>query len=132
MPQSIPDIVFYGLLVAGFLLFNYIVQRLANKSRQQQQQQAELERLAQAQAAAEHPQDYAWGHAPAAAPLPVEPPRVATYEMAPATPTATLDAPARLDAVARSLLRSRQELRHAIVLMTVLGPCRALEPYDRR
>jgi hypothetical protein len=132
MPQSIPDIVVYGLIVAAFLLFNYVVQRLANKSRRQQQQDAELERLAQAQAAAEQPQDYAWGRAPDAAPLPVEAPRVVTYEMAPAAAAAALDVPARPDAVARNLLRSRNELRHAIVLMTVLGPCRALEPYDNR
>jgi hypothetical protein len=129
---NIPDILVYGLIVAGFLLFNYIVQRLANKTRRQQQQDAELERLAQAQAAAEQPQDYAWGRAPDAAPLPVEPPRAVTYEMAPAMAAVTLDVPARPDAVARSLLRGKKELRHAIVLMTVLGPCRALEPFDHR
>ena len=130
MPQSIPDIVVYGLIVIGFLLFNYVGQWLANKSRRQQQE-AELEQLTQAQAAAE-PQDYAWGSASAAAPVPVEPPRVVTYDMAPVAPAGVLDARGRPDAVARSLLRSRTELRRAIVLMTVLGPCRALEPYDNR
>jgi hypothetical protein len=132
MPQSIPDIIVYGVIVAGFLLFNYVLQRRANNARRQQQQEAELDPLAQAQAAAEQPQDYAWGRAPGAAPLPVEPPRVVTYDMAPAAPAGTLDVPARPNAVARSLLRSRKEVRHAIVLMTVLGPCRALEPYDNR
>lgn len=131
MPQSIPDIVVYGVIVAAFLLFNYVGQWLANKSRRQQQQEAELERLTQAQAAAEQ-QDYAWGAANGAASLPVEPPTVVTYDMAPAAPAGVLDAPQRPDAFARSLLRSRKELRRAIVLMTVLGPCRALEPYDSR
>jgi len=28
------------------------------------------------------------------------------------------------------LFRNRQQLRHAIVVMTVLGPCRAQQPYD--
>ena len=28
--------------------------------------------------------------------------------------------------------RSKQDLRHAIVVMTVLGPCRGREPYDSR
>ena len=31
----------------------------------------------------------------------------------------------------RQLIRHRGELRHAIVLMTVLGPCRASQPYDQ-
>ncbi len=31
----------------------------------------------------------------------------------------------------RRLFRHRGELRHAIVLMTALGPCRALQPYDQ-
>jgi hypothetical protein len=35
-------------------------------------------------------------------------------------------------AVTRRLFRTQEDLRHAIVLMTVLGPCRALEPHERR
>jgi hypothetical protein len=35
-------------------------------------------------------------------------------------------------AATRRLFRTRQDLRHAIVLMTVLGPCRALEPHEQR
>jgi len=34
---------------------------------------------------------------------------------------------ARHPGTARRLSRTRQELRRAIVVMTVLGPCRALE-----
>ncbi len=37
-------------------------------------------------------------------------------------------APAAADERAPSRLRGRREVRRGIVLMTVLGPCRALEP----
>ena len=130
MPQSIPDILVYGLIVAGFLLFNYVTQRLAAKARRQQQE-AELDQLAQAQAAADEPLDYTWGRAGAAPALEVEPPKV-PVDIAPAPAVTTIDVSARPHAAARNLLRSRKDLRHAVVLMTVLGPCRALEPYDNR
>ena len=39
-------------------------------------------------------------------------------------------APARPALSARSLLRSPQDVRRGIVLMTVLGPCRAYDPSE--
>ncbi len=46
-------------------------------------------------------------------------------------PQATPPPPAdfwRHDLRRRLVPRTRQELRHAIIMMTILGPCRALEP----
>ena len=48
----------------------------------------------------------------------------------PARPTARSASSSRRHS-GRKLIRDRGELRHGIVLMTVLGPCRALQPYDQ-
>lgn len=40
-------------------------------------------------------------------------------------------APSSRSRSGRQLVRYRGELRHAIVLMTVIGPCRALQPYGQ-
>jgi hypothetical protein len=40
-------------------------------------------------------------------------------------------APSRRSGSGHRLFRHRGDLRHGIVLMTVLGPCRALQPYDQ-
>jgi hypothetical protein len=37
----------------------------------------------------------------------------------------------RRHAIKRSLFRTRRDLRRTIILMTVLGPCRAVEPPER-
>jgi hypothetical protein len=121
----------YLLLVAGYLLFNYVTERAAKRARQDKQEQAGQP---QEQDAATPPEDKAieevfWGSSPSA----VSAPDAGSFEI-----------PARLDAIAAApappphrrapsaLFRSQQDLRHAIVVMTVLGPCRALDPYDQR
>ncbi len=40
-------------------------------------------------------------------------------------------APSRRSGSGHRLFRHRGDLRHGIVLMTVLGPCRASQPYDQ-
>jgi hypothetical protein len=55
---------------------------------------------------------------PAARPEPSPPP----------SPRPRVPAPATAHPIARSRGPSRQELRRAVVLMAVLGPCRGLEP----
>ena len=127
MPKSASELLLYGLLIAGFLLFNYVMQRLAKKARQQPEQE-----WGQQQEAAPSPEDEPLedirgrrprANLPAAA-APVEPARcVAAIAAAPAPP------PPRRTA-AGPIFRSRKDLRHAVVLMTVLGPCRALKPDD--
>ena len=118
MPKSASELLLYGLLIAGFLLFNYVTQQLAKKARQEQ-----AEALPPPPGAV--PPEDIWGRAPAAAPATPEP-------VAPAVPVRRAEAPAqpRRRMTSGILFRTRKDLRHAVVLMTVLGPCRALKPND--
>lgn len=121
MGKSGSELLVYGLIIAGFLLFNYLAQQLAKKAREQQE--AAERAAAQAQPAeAEEALEDPWGRAPAA-PVPAPQPPVRTAASAP---------PPGRPRAAHPLLRTPQDLRRAIVVMTVLGPCRALEPFDRR
>ncbi len=121
MQQSSSELLIYGLMIAGFLLFNFVMQRLAKKARQAE------EAAAQSGAAApppvEAPPEDIWGRTPAA-------PAAAPGPVAPAVPARRAEAPAqpRRRTAAGLLFPTRKDLRHAVVLMTVLGPCRALDP----
>lgn len=120
MGKSGSELLVYGLIIAGFLLFNFLAQKLAKKAREQQ----EAAERAAADALPEAPEeelDDPWGRRPVTA--------VQVPEQRPAPRPAP--PPAR-PAETRRLFRNRQDLRHAIVLMTVLGPCRALEPPEQR
>ncbi len=102
------------ILIGGLLLLNFLAQRVA--ARQQQQQQAEPP-------APDEPLPDIWGRtqpAPAAA-LPAMPVRPV------AEPPIAVHARARRHG-ARSFLQGRSNLQRAMVVMTVLGPCRAMEP----
>lgn len=122
------DLLIYGLFIAGYLLFNFLMQRLAARRAQQQREQAQ-QPTPQPDAApppADESLEELWGrgqqadaHASATAGEPV---RKRVEPMAGTAPTPRLSP--------KTLLRSRQSLRDAIVVMTVLGPCRALDPHD--
>jgi len=123
------DLLIYGLFIAGYLLFNFLMQRAAKRARQQreraQQEQAQPDGV---MTSADEPLDELWGrgsqqeeaHEHVVA---VEPARKRVETLAGTAPTPRLSP--------KTLLRSRQSLRDAIVVMTVLGPCRALDPHDR-
>ena len=115
------------LYVLGFIaivLFNYIAQRAARRRRK--------EADAQAQTAPppveEEPLEDIWGRnpAPSPTPAPVLAPRPA------AVPTAA-EPPAqqRRSHPLRARLQDKLELRRAVVLMMVLGPCRSQQPPER-
>jgi hypothetical protein len=120
MGKSGSELLVYGLIIAGFLLFNYLARKLARKAREQQ---AAAEQAAEAlpEEAAEQLEDI-WSRARAA--------QLATIQVP--GQRAPMPAVAPPPAATRRLFRTRQDLRHAIVLMTVLGPCRALEPHEQR
>ena len=128
MGKSGSELLVYGLIIAGFLLFNYLAQQLAKKAREQQEaaarEAAEQEAAQAPPAALEEALEDIWGRPPAApvAAMQVPEPRPAPRGVPPPSPPAAT----------RRLFGSRQDLRHAIVLMTVLGPCRALEPPEQR
>ena len=124
------NLLIYGLFIAAYLLFNFLMQQLAAKRARQQQERVQQEQ-AQRDAlmtSADEPLDQLWGRGgqqeEAQEPVvTVEPARRRIEAGAGAAPTPRLSP--------YTLLRSRQSLRDAIVVMTVLGPCRALDPHDR-
>jgi hypothetical protein len=134
--RSGSELFIYGLIVVAFLLFNFVMQILARKARQRQEEAARnAPRPAPTPAPIDDPLENIWGRG-APAESPVEPRRgtaAAVFVPEPSRPRPRA-APPVPGARARqaALFRSRQDLRHAIVVMTVLGPCRALDPYDRR
>jgi hypothetical protein len=112
------------LYVLGFIaivLFNYFAQRAARRRQQEEQ--------AQAQAAPppveEELLEDIWGRTPTRAPAPAPAPRPAALPIAAQPP-----APRRTHPV-RALLHDKRDLRRAVVLMMVLGPCRSQEPPER-
>ena len=119
------------LYVLGFIaivVYNFFAQRAARRRQQQEQAQAEAvpaEPAPESSPQTELPEDV-WGRtatAPTPAPVPV--PRLAPPPVRAAPP-----APRRLHP-ARALLKDKRDLRRAVVLMMVLGPCRAQEPPER-
>ncbi len=119
MSQLSPDLLIYVLVILGILFFNYLARKAP---RQQQDESARGEPPAQ-----DKPLEEIFGRArlgPAAHPLPGAPPVPA--RLAEARPVAAEDP--RYRSTARSFLSGTRNLRRAFVVMTVLGPCRALEP----
>jgi hypothetical protein len=117
--QLSPDLLIYVLVILGILFFNYLARKAP---RQQQDESAGGEPPAQ-----DEPLEEIFTRkrpVPAADPLRGAPPVPAG--VGEAQPVAA-EVPRRRSA-ARSLLRGRRNLRRAFVVMTVLGPCRALEP----
>lgn len=123
------NLLIYGLFIAGYLLFNFLMQQVARRARQQRERaQQEQAQQGAVLTSADGPLDDLWGrggqqeetHEHVAT---VEPARKPVETLAGTAPAPRLSP--------NTLLRSRQSLRDAIVVMTVLGPCRALDPHDR-
>jgi hypothetical protein len=74
----------------------------------------------------EIPTDFAWGGQPA--PLAAEPSRASVEPLVRPEAPATLRARSRFRFSRRSLLGTRRDVQNAVVIATILGPCRALEP----
>lgn len=142
------------LLIFG-ALFAFTVWRQQRDRRRRQERMARMSTPAEFEpvpgparvpAGLENAPDISWGRGPAA---PVPPPEIApdwrevparpeAAAVPPWTPPVAIGAPRRAvpavrpPALARRApapLRSAAGLRQAVVAMTVLGPCRALEPY---
>jgi hypothetical protein len=124
--ERFPVELLYVLAFLAIILFNFIAQRAARR-RQQQEEAEEPVPPGPAPAPAEDaPLEDNGGRAPAT-PTPA-PPAAAR----PAPPAVALEPPRprRIHPV-RALLKERRDLRRAVVLMMVLGPCRAQEPPER-
>ena len=119
------ELLVYGALFLALMLFNHI--RRALRQQQQPQEPAPAyEDPSQEPPSAEYESSSEfWGRVqPSAVVTPLAPAPVDRIER-PRLPDPT---PLRRERhTRRSLLGSKRELRRAIVLMTVLGPCRAAE-----
>lgn len=130
--MRLSELFIYALLFGAVLLFNFIMQLVARRAKQRQQEMEQQQggpATEQAAVPLPAPLETYWGRAPEP-----EAPVVRAREELPARPAA----PARRAVPAAPpghrpgrtpLFRTRRELRQAIVTMTVLGPCRALQPY---
>ncbi len=138
----------FGLLFLAVVGFQVLKQFLAARAEQRRRQ-----RQAQAGAGVPQPQyevepepepleltETDWGRAPEPQPvyeLPLEVPQALKPRPERQRDAAPPAAPRRPDAAQvrrrarHRLFHSQRALRHGVVMMTVLGPCRALKPYDQ-
>jgi hypothetical protein len=128
--ERFPTELLYVLAFLAIIVFNFITQRAARRRQQQEQAEQALapEPAPVKQAPVEQaPLEDIWGRSAAAAPAPV-----AVVAPRPAPPAARAEPrlPRRIHP-ARALLKDKRDLRRAVVLMMVLGPCRAQEPPER-
>ena len=135
--ERFPVELLYVLGFVAFVLFNYITQK-AVRRRQQEEAAAKEQAAAQEQAAApaeppsgeDEPLEDIWGRTPAPAPVLAPRPAPPAIRTEPPAIRAEPPAPQRLHP-ARALLKDKRDLRRAVVLMMVLGPCRAQDPPER-
>jgi hypothetical protein len=120
--ERFPVELLYVLAFAGIILFNYVMQRAARRRQQEEEAQAQAAAPAPAE---EAPLEDIWGRTPAPAA-----PAAPVIVTRPAPIRAEPPAPRRLHPV-RALLKERRDLRRAVILTMVLGPCRAQEPPER-
>jgi hypothetical protein len=122
--ERFPVELIYVLVFLGIVLFNFMRQLAAR--RRQQEEEAQAKTAAPAPAEEQALEDI-WGRTPAPAA-----PAAAVIATRPAPPAIRAEPPAprRLHPV-RALLQDRRDLRRAVILMMVLGPCRAQEPPER-
>lgn len=125
--NSAPAELLYALLFAAVLLVQYLMKRFGGRPQPD-------DALPEAHIPEEQPPEREasgpgnWGRVP----------EVPAVSLAAAEWAARLKAPAdsagvpRQRSAARSLLNGGQDLRRAIVGMTLLGPCRAQEPPENR
>lgn len=123
--ERFPIELLYVLAFIGFVLFNYMSQKAARRRKQEAAPQVP-EGEPPAAAPPDEPLDDYWGRtsvpAPASAPALIERPAPLPVAAAPSQ---------RRAHPVRALLSDRRDLRRAVILAMVLGPCRAHEPPER-
>lgn len=123
--ERFPVELLYVLIFLGIVLFNFVAQRAARRRQQADQVQGRPAAQPEPPPAEEPLLEDVWGRtaAPAPAATPVLVPRPAPRRVAPPPP--------RRRHPVRMLLKDKRDLRRAVILMMVLGPCRAQEPPER-
>ncbi len=125
--ERFPVELLYVLGFIAFVLFNYIAQRAARRRQQEEKAQAQPAERTAPPAKVELLEDI-WGRTPTPAPVPA--PMRAAHAVEQPVRVAEPPEPVRRHLV-RALLGTRRELRRAVVLMMVLGPCRSQQPPER-
>ena len=133
----------FGLLFLAIVGFNVFKQFLAARAEQQRRQReaAAAHGMAQPEPAPQadpyHLTETEWGRPPEAVPaVPLQAlpaPTLAAVRPAPVVARETARRPVGAARHRRRhrLFQTRRALRDGIVMITVLGPCRALQPYDQ-
>lgn len=114
--KGIPEELLYVLMFLAVVLFQYLMKRFGPQA---PDEPAWDERLAQIPEEVAEPDTPAFGASGVAADLPGRS----------AVPRA---APARRRFSRGSLMGDRRAVQNAVVVATILGPCRAFEPHDIR
>jgi hypothetical protein len=125
--KSFPTELIYLLIIGAILLLNYVAQQAAKR------RQSELppDEPSQDEPSQDEPLPDIWRRAPPAPEaLPVSAASVEPVRRSEA-PTASSARPRRRFA-RRSLMGTRRDVQNAFVIATILGRCRADEPYDKR
>lgn len=125
--NSVPAELLYALIFGAMLLLQHLMKRFGGPSKPADalQEAPDPEQFAPER---ERPVSSQWGRVP----------EVPAVLLGAAEWDARLQAPAARAVVARrrpasrSLLGGGQNLRHVIVGMTLLGPCRGQEPHENR
>ena len=123
--QNVTDVLIYGLLFGALLLIQYLIKRFGPQQQQPQlpHDDPDQEMLAQEQASLQAAQEV---------------PAVSTasdirFGRAAAPGTAGALRVRRQRPFARSaLMGTRRDVRNAVVIASILGPCRAFEPHGSR
>jgi hypothetical protein len=120
MERAPLDLLVYALVFVGIVLVNYLLQRLVKRA----QQQVPVPELPQEEGEGPPSPESLWGRAPQASAVPAMSAERVERSAAPGvSPAGT-----QRRTGASALFRSRADIRRAVVVMTVLGPCRAQEP----
>jgi hypothetical protein len=114
-----PTELIYVLIFAAIVLFQYAMKRFAPQQQEQQQQES-----AQDEQAAQYEEEAR----PVQRPFPAA--NVATSHFGRSAAPGVSPAPSRRRFSRRSLMGTRRKVQDAIVIATILGPCRADEPHD--
>jgi len=123
--ERFPVELLYVLAFIGFVLYSLFMRARAAR-RRPQEEEAQTAAAEPPPAEEELPEDI-WGRTPAPAPAPAAAP---VKRPAPTPIRAEPPAPRRRHPV-RALLKDKRDLRRAVILMMVLGPCRSQEPPER-
>ena len=131
--KNIPEELIYVLVFGAILLFQYLMKRFGPQPQPDEvPQEAPLPQ--EKPAAQEELLPDIWGRGPT---VPAVSPVTAASDIRfgrSEAPGATVTLPGRRSRrfSRRALMGNRREVQNAIVIATILGPCRAYEPHDVR